>query len=233
MNAQCDLARLDGALDTEAHDAERRWAAAHLRSCAACRLYADRRAALDARLRALPAEILPVRSLWQSIQGRINTFTGGAEQLHDIQVPQKHGTAASRLHTWNASRVWRTAAAIALFTSGYVVGTSRERSQRPPDRALPMEAPSTSSNPTQAAAEVQRLGSAWTASLARLARHDAVSATVTTQEREVALSTIRGAAAELMRITPDKAGVAAAYTAIVEDQRNHGAETPRSRRVTF
>jgi hypothetical protein len=233
MNTQCDLPRLDAALDREARDVERTWATEHLGSCAACRQYAAQRAALDARLGAMPVEVHPARSLWPSIEGRLDLGTRDVEQAHHVEVRQSLAAAALHPRSARPPGVWRIAAAVALFASGYVIGTSREQARRPPGRAPSMDAPSTSSDPAQAAAEVQRLGSAWTASLARLARLDTASSSVGRQEREVALATLRGGASELMRIAPDKPGVAAAYNAIVEDHRKPGAETPASRRVTF
>ncbi len=87
--------------------------------------------------------------------------------------------------------------------------------------------------PTDAAEEVQRLGSAWTAALARLGTAPGASPSAARLDREVALATMRGATAELARIAPDQPGVAAAYGAIREEHEKVGAHPGMSRGVTF
>jgi predicted anti-sigma-YlaC factor YlaD len=215
MNLQCDVARLDGALDREATEAERAWATEHLRSCEKCRAAVERRLALDARLVAMPIEMQPHRALWPGIADRVDLH---AHVLHSRSI--------------GSGTVWRIAAAVVLFAGGYMAGTSREQSHHRNATEGPLLATSASVDPAQAAADVQRIGSAWTASLARVAWLNASSPALVRQGREVALSTMRGAAAELVRIAPDRPGVVAAYTAIVDEQRTLTA-APASRRVAF
>jgi hypothetical protein len=224
MNSDCDLERLDVALDRDASDADRAWAEAHLSTCESCRAYAERLSHLDARLAAMSSEMTPIRSLREDIERRI-----GLDPHRDESGRAAHRSPTSH-RVISTGTLWRIAAGVLLFATGYLSGLSRTESTAASTSPAPLNASAASSDAEDAVADVQRSGSALTASLARLAQIGANSAAPAPQAREVALATMRGAAAELVRIVPDRPGVASAYAAIVHE---HERRETGNRNVAF
>jgi hypothetical protein len=236
MTDSCDVLRLDATLDDDAGPVERAWASRHLASCDRCLSHVAERRRMDARLASLPATMAPARPLWDGIAARIgvtDTRQRGVEMRPAMLVP------ASGNRPWTLARtVWRAAAALALFVAGYAAGISRGASAGTAERSSSGPAadagqPADPGQPADAAEEVQRLGSAWTASLARLGSVPATSAGVVARRREVALATMRGAASELTRIAPDRPGVVAAYDAIRAEHEQSGTRSGTGRGVAF
>ena len=124
------------------------------------------------------------------------------------------------------------AAAAALFMCGFAASEARRAWYGTPAGRNPVSAGTGSGGPAHAAEEVQRLGSEWTASLARLARSNDSTGPLARQEREVALATMRGAVSELARIAPGQASVAA-YTAITDEHRKSRTRANGGRGVAF
>lgn len=230
MTDSCDVLRLDAALDDDADALERAWVGRHLASCDRCRAYAAQRRAIDERLSSLPATMTPARPLWDGIVARIgltdaNRRDADARPATVIDTKGKRGWVSART-------TWRAAAALALFVAGYVAGVSRGSAAGTATRSS--AGPAASAAPAvDAAEEVQRLGSAWTASLARLGSMPAASAGVVARRREVALATMRGAASELARIAPDRPGIVAAYGAIRAEHEQVGTRSGMGRGVSF
>jgi len=135
------------------------------------------------RLAALPQEAEPARDLWPGIAARL-----APETL--ITVPARSRPRRFRL-------LLQTAAAVLLFTAGVAVG--RQWEDRP-------AAPSSVRDALAPAVEVQRTGTEYVAALRFLAERPDSPATQA-QGREAALSALYGAAHELVRLSPNDAGV--------------------------
>jgi len=131
------------------------------------------------RLAALPQEAEPARDLWPGIAARL--------------APEVTATAPAPSRRRGRMLI-QTAAAVLLFTGGVAVGRRWERPVQPVRDAL---AP---------AVEVQRTGTEYVAALHSLAERPDSPATQA-QGREAALSVLYGAAHELVRLSPDDAGV--------------------------
>ena len=160
---------------------------------------------LEARLARAPREAEPARDLWPDVARSIAaegaaardpaTSNGGRERSLMPRVPLQ------------------IAAALALFAGGVLVG---QRWGEPSHAETP--APE---GPLAAAAEVQRAGSAYVSALSRL---DERSGPIEREQGvDAALSTLQGAAWELVRLRPDdpQAG-RILYT--VSEARNDGEE---------
>ena len=221
MNNTCDNARLDAALDLGALESERAWATRHTASCLPCHRYTEQRHQLDAELALLPKEMLPSRPLWSEVAERL--ALPASDIVARAAVGPSRSTMTSHCRTPHRASIWRVAAAATLFAGGFGAGTATMwwRSARTSPPAT--ERIQNAVDPSQPAEEVQRLGSALTASLARLGQTETVSQGTRNQEREVALATLRGAVAELMRIAPNQPGVARAYAALRDAHRNADA----------
>ncbi|HUF89597.1 MAG TPA: hypothetical protein VMR66_06415 [Gemmatimonadota bacterium] len=133
----------------------------------------DRDRELEARLGRAPREAEPARDLWPAVARAIADPAAGS----------------SRSARWRTPL--RIAAAIALFAGGVVVGQRWER---------PAPLPAAAETPYGTAAEVQRAGSEYVTALARL-RAGGVGEW--DQGVDAALSTLQGAAYELVRLRPD------------------------------
>ena len=145
----------------------------------------DRDRKLEERLARVPREAAPAQDLWPSLARAI-----GSEQ-------RRLAPAAAR----DQARRWppafrvplRIAAALALFAGGVLVG------QRWGEAAP--AAPPAPAGPLAAAAEVQRAGTEYVTALSRL---DATAGALEhDQGVDAALSTLQGAAYELVRLRPD------------------------------
>jgi hypothetical protein len=133
------------------------------------------------RLAALPQEAEPARDLWSGIAARI--------------APEVPATLPARSRPRRFRFVVQAAAAVLIFAGGIAVGRQWEdRPARPVRDAL---AP---------AVEVQRTGTEYVAALRSLAERPDSPATQA-QGREAALSVLYGAANELVRLSPNDAGV--------------------------
>jgi hypothetical protein len=138
---------------------------------------------LEARLSRAPSEAEPARDLWPGVARAIGTTDGGSEPR---TAPARRLVPRLPL---------QIAAAIALFVGGVVGG---ERWGEPPRAETPAPSPQ---GPLAAAAEVQRAGSAYVSALSRL---DANAGVVERDQGvDAALSTLQGAAYELVRLRPD------------------------------
>jgi hypothetical protein len=137
----------------------------------------DRDRELDARLARAPREADPARDLWPKLARAI-----AAER-------------ANEGHRRMSRLPLQIAAALALFVGGVIVGQRWGESSRAetPER-LP-------EGPLAAAAEVQRTGSAYVSALSRL--DESAVAAERDQGVDAALSTLQGAAYELVRLRPD------------------------------
>jgi len=130
------------------------------------------------RLAALPLEAEPARDLWPGISARLAPEAAGAPA-----APRRRGRS-----------LVQAAAAVLLFAAGVAVGRQWDHPAQPVRDAL---AP---------AVDVQRTGTAYVAALRSLAERPDSPATQA-QGREAALSVFYGAASELVRLSPDDAGV--------------------------
>ena len=167
----------------------------------------DRDRELEARLAKAPREAEPGRDLWPSLERAI------------ASTPESQ----PGLETESARGAWRLvprlplqiAAALALFAGGILVG---QRWGETVPAAPPPPAPE---GPLAAAAEVQRAGSEYVSALSRLDESD--GALEREQGVDAALSTLQGAAFELVRLRPDdpQAG-RILYT--VSEARSEGSE---------
>ena len=142
---------------------------------------------LEARLARAPREAEPARDLWPEVARAIAV---------EPAVAGESATAdGARLRRRVPRLTLQIAAALALFAGGILVG--REWSE--PSR---VEAPApVPEGPLAAAAEVQRAGSAYVSALSRL--DERAGALERDQGVDVALSTLQGAAYELVRLRPD------------------------------
>lgn len=164
------------------------------------------------RLAELPLEAEPARDLWPELAARIS--------------PPAHPEAAipPRLPRRGAFLL-RIAAAVLLFVGGIVVGHLWTG-----DRGTP-SAVRTRRGPLRAAVEVQRTGTAYVAALRVLAeRGDGREERE--QGREAALSTLYGAAHELVRLAPDDDG-ATRILQTVSTTRSAGSGPALFRPVRF
>jgi hypothetical protein len=130
------------------------------------------------RLASLPQEAEPERELWPGIAARIAAPAG------------------TTVRPRRARFLAQAAAALLLFASGVAVGRSWHSNDAPP--AWPQR------DPLAAAVEVQRTGTEYVAALRSLAERSD-SPGIRKQGREAALSTLFGAAHELVRLTPGDA----------------------------
>lgn len=149
----------------------------------------DRDRELDARLAGAPREADPARDLWPEVARAIEAepSTGRPAAGKDIAA-----NGARRLLPRLPLQI---AAALALFAGGVLVG---QRWEEPSRAEEPGIAPET---PLAAAAEVQRAGSAYVSALSRLDEN--AGALERDQGVDAALSTLQGAAYELVRLRPD------------------------------
>jgi hypothetical protein len=147
----------------------------------------DRERELEARLARAPREAEPSRDLWPGLARAI-----AAEPVAEEKPPTAIGVWERRL----APRLpLQIAAALALFAGGIVVG---QRWGETPRMETPPPAPA---GPLAAAAEVQRAGSAYVSALSRL--DEKAGPLEREQGVDAALSTLQGAAWELVRLRPD------------------------------
>lgn len=144
---------------------------------------------LEARLARAPREADPGRDLWPEVALAVGTTGVG-------KAPETRTTPASaRQHRLVPRLPLQIAAAVALFAGGIVVGQSWGE----PSRAeTPVPVPD---GPLAAATEVQRAGSAYVSALSRL--DESAGAIERDQGVDAALSTLQGAAYELVRLRPD------------------------------
>jgi hypothetical protein len=140
------------------------------------------------RLAALPRDAEPARDLWPGIAARLAVEPPTA-------APETRRRPRLRL-------LLQTAAAVLLFTGGVAVGRHwDDRGGRPvPPAVRPVR------DSLAPAVEVQRTGTEYVAALRSLAERPGTPATQA-QGREAALSVLYGAAHELVRLSPDDAGV--------------------------
>ena len=150
----------------------------------------DRDRELDARLARAPREAEPGRDLWPDLVRAVGTTTAGNAPV----TRTTPGPARQRLVPRLPLQI---AAAIALFAGGVLVG---QRWEEPPRAESPAPAPAPQ-GPLAAAAEVQRAGSAYVSALSRLDEN--AGALERDQGVDAALSTLQGAAYELVRLRPD------------------------------
>ncbi|HEU4463688.1 MAG TPA: hypothetical protein VFS53_01450 [Gemmatimonadota bacterium] len=129
---------------------------------------------LEARLARAPREAEPARDLWPDVARSI--------------AAERERRLAPRLPL-------QIAAALALFVGGVIVG---QRWSEPSPGEAPAPVPD---GPLAAATEVQRAGSAYVSALSRL--DESAGALEREQGVDAALSTLQGAAWELVRLRPD------------------------------
>jgi hypothetical protein len=148
---------------------------------------------LEARLARAPREAETARDLWPDVAQAI------------ASEPASEGGPASMARTAASNRAperrsiprlpLQVAAALALFVGGVLVGQRwGEPSRAEAPEALP-------EGPLAAAAEVQRTGSAYVSALSRL--DESAGGMERDQGVDAALSTLQGAAYELVRLRPD------------------------------
>ncbi|HJU86745.1 MAG TPA: hypothetical protein VJ788_05200, partial [Gemmatimonadota bacterium] len=136
----------------------------------------DRDRELEGRLAHAPREAEPPRDLWPKVERAI------------ASEPPARVERTRRLPL-------QIAAALALFVGGVLVG---QRWGRPSDAEMPQSLPE---GPLAAAAEVQRAGSEYVSALSRL--DESAGVAERDQGVDAALSTLQGAAYELVRLRPD------------------------------
>lgn len=147
-------------------------------------------AELDARFARAPREAEPGRDLWPGIERALDATGAGRGG-----VAERVGDRARRVPV-----PLQIAAALALFASGVLVG-QRGSGDRVPTEAV-REAPVVRpADALAAAAEVQRTGSAYVSALSRL--DGTAGALEREQAVDAALSTLQGAAWEIVRLRPD------------------------------
>ena len=147
----------------------------------------DRERELEARLARAPREAEPARDLWPELARAI-----GAEPA----VARESATADGARPRGLVPRLpLQIAAALALFAGGILVG---QRWGEPSRAEMPAPVPD---GPLAAATEVQRAGSAYVSALSRL--DESAGAMERDQGVDAALSTLQGAAYELVRLRPD------------------------------
>ena len=147
----------------------------------------DRDRELEARLARAPREAEPARDLWPDVARAI-----AAEPAASGEPTTSNGARERRLMPRLPLQI---AAAFALFVGGILVG---QRWGEPSRAETPAPVPE---GPLAAAAEVQRAGSAYVSALSRL--DESAGAIEREQGVDAALSTLQGAAWELVRLRPD------------------------------
>ena len=147
----------------------------------------DRDRELEVRLARAPREADPARDLWPDLARAI-----AAEPATASEPPAADGARPRPL----VSRLpLQVAAALALFAGGILVG---QRWGEPSRMETPEQVPD---GPLAAASEVQRAGSAYVSALSRL--DESAGPLEREQGVDAALSTLQGAAWELVRLRPD------------------------------
>jgi hypothetical protein len=150
------------------------------------------------RLGDLPREARPARDLWPEIEARMNARP----------VPVRR----------RSTILFRLAAALLLFASGVAVGHVWGRSSSvSADRVPEVRA---TGYPLAPAAEVQRAGTEYVAALAALRGEPRTEIRV--QGREVALSTLLGAAHELSRLEPKDAAASQVLSTVSRVRQGTG-----------
>jgi hypothetical protein len=148
----------------------------------------DRERELEARLARAPREADPARDLWPDVERAIAAEPAAAAGAEAHAIGARERRRVPRLPL-------QIAAAIALFAGGILVG---QRWGGPSRVETPAPVPE---GPLAAAAEVQRAGSAYVSALSRL--DESAGAVERDQGVDAALSTLQGAAWELVRLRPD------------------------------
>lgn len=146
---------------------------------------------LEARLARAPREAEPPRDLWPDVARAIAAEPGTATEPPTVEPLWTGARERRRV----ARLPLQIAAAIALFAGGIVVG---QRWGEPSRAEMPAPIPE---GPLAVAAEVQRAGSAYVSALSRL--DESAGALERDQGIDAALSTLQGAAYELVRLRPD------------------------------
>ena len=147
----------------------------------------DRDRELEARLARAPREAEPARDLWPDVARAV-----AAEPAYAGEWATATGARKRRLVPRLPLQI---AAALALFAGGILVG---QRWGEPARAETPAPVPE---GPLAAAVEVQRAGSAYVSALSRL--DESAGAIEREQGVDAALSTLQGAAWELVRLRPD------------------------------
>jgi hypothetical protein len=150
----------------------------------------DRERDLEARLSRAPSEAAPARDLWPDVARAI-----AAERAIAAAASESATADGRRLPRLVPRLPLQIAAALALFAGGILVG---QRWGEPTRAETPPPAPGA---PLAAAAEVQRAGSAYVSALSRL--DESTGRLEREQGVDAALSTLQGAAYELVRLRPD------------------------------
>lgn len=148
---------------------------------------------LEARFAGAPREAEPARDLWPELARTI----AGEPAVAGRTAPVKEREIApgARERRLLPRLPLQIAAALALFAGGVLVGQTWGDSR-------PVEAPAPMPEvPLAAAAEVQRAGSEYVSALARL--DESTEEFEREQGVDVALSTLQGAAYELVRLRPE------------------------------
>lgn len=169
----------------------------------------DRDRELESRLAKAPREAEPGRDLWPILARAIASPSESASR------PALETGSARGARRLVPRLPLQIAAALALFAGGILVG---QRWGETAPAAPPQPDPE---GPLAAAAEVQRAGSEYVSALSRLDESD--GALEREQGVDAALSTLQGAAFELVRLRPDdpQAG-RILYT--VSEARSEGSE---------
>ncbi len=163
-----DLLLLEAYVDGTAAGNERQIVAEHIERCAECAGYVRRVRSLADELRALPTTARSIPPIEADVAARV--------------AARAHGAG------WrSASPLMAAAAAAVIFGAGVAVGSA---TRGPPEAASP---PPTDLRP---ALDVQQAGTSFIAALVRLNASDGGNDARATYGREVALSTLYGAAAE-------------------------------------
>lgn len=149
----------------------------------------DRDRELEVRLARAPREAEPPRDLWPKVARAI-----AAEPAAASESATADGARPRRLEPRLPLQI---AAALALFAGGVLVGQRWGEPHDVESRAAEL-APG---GDLAAAAEVQRTGSAYVSALSRL--DESTGRLEREQGVDAALSTLQGAAYELVRLRPD------------------------------
>ncbi len=152
----------------------------------------DRDRELATRFASAPREAEPARDLWPELARTIAAERSQVESAGTRETPLAIGLG----DRWRMPRLpLQIAAALALFAGGVLVG---QRWGEPSRAGTPAPVPD---GPLAAATEVQRAGSAYVSALSRL--DESSGAVERDQGVDAALSTLQGAAYELVRLRPD------------------------------
>ena len=146
---------------------------------------------LEARLARAPREAEPARDLWPDVARSIAAEPAATTDSAAASAAAE-GARSRRLVPRLPLQI---AAALALFAGGVLVG---QRWGEPSRGETPAPVPD---GPLAAATEVQRAGSAYVSALSRL--DESAGALEREQGVDAALSTLQGAAWELVRLRPD------------------------------